>query len=51
MNQVTITNYSLFNDKFEISAVKIKKIPQHDLNRERMHMKYRISPLHHRVDV
>jgi hypothetical protein len=25
MIQVKITNYSLFNDKFEISAVKIKK--------------------------
>jgi hypothetical protein len=34
MIQVTITNYSLFNDKFEISAVKIQKIPQRDSNPE-----------------
>jgi hypothetical protein len=51
MIQVKITNYSLFNDKFEIYAVKIQKIPQRDSNPEWMHMKHRISPLHHRVDV
>jgi hypothetical protein len=44
MIQVKITNYSLFNDKFEIYAVKIQKIPQRDSNPEWMHMKHRISP-------
>jgi hypothetical protein len=46
--QSQIIPYLMINLKF----LQLKqKIPQRDSNREWMHMKYRISPLHHRVDV